>query len=365
MISTRFISTILCWFICQLCFSQELKIRNFSLVQNDITARSKQRFDSNNDPCALVRVSTMGKEVDFSGNLVGDVIKENNEYLVYMTEGSKNLKITGKGVLPLNINFAEHGIPQLIGKNVYQIFIVVIYDNNELSYSADKVFTIKGVTLKMKYVEGGTFYMGATKEQGTWSTDLDEYPIHEVSLNNFMIAETEVTQALWKAVMGSNPSHYKGDEKPVETVSWHDCKLFLERLNSITGEKFRLPTEAEWEYAARGGQLTQGFRYPGSENPKSTCWYGNSNNGTHEVAKKCPNELGLYDIGGNVWEWCEDWKDKYTSEPVANPKGPKTGIKKVLRGGSINSTKDLMRTTHRSSNTPDYKKSYIGLRIAL
>ena len=225
-------------------------------------------------------------------------------------------------------------------------------------------FTVNGVTFRMIRVDGGSFTMGATKEQGTWSTDTDEYPTHKVKLGNFMIGETEVTQALWTAVMGSNPSHFHGANKPVEKVSWNDCQLFIEKLNKLTGKCFRLPTEAEWEYAARGGKHSCGFRYPGSNKPKETCWYAGTNE-TKEVAKKCPNEIGIYDMGGNVWEWCNDWKGNYSSSDETNPTGPRTGVKKVLRGGSINSTKDLMRITHRSSNTPDYSKSYIGMRLAL
>lgn len=231
----------------------------------------------------------------------------------------------------------------------------------------NQTFKVGNVSFNMIFVEGGTYKMGATSEQGSFWPDPDEHPVHKVTLDSYLIGETEVTQELWNAVLKRNPSHQLGSHYPVEEVSWNDCQLFIEQLNKLTGQKFRLPTEAEWEYAARGGNKTKGFRYPGSNEPKLSCWYDfiKAGIGSHEVGKKLPNELGLYDMGGNVWEWCEDWKDKYPSSEVTNPTGPTTGTKKVVRGGSFKSPKENVRITYRSSNTPDYSRKYIGFRLAL
>ena len=193
-----------------------------------------------------------------------------------------------------------------------------------------------GVSIKMIKVEGGTFTMGATDEQGT-DPDSDEFPPHQVTLSNFSIGETEVTQGLWKAVMGNNPSNFTGDNLPVEEVSWDDCQLFIAKLNQLTGRNFRLPTEAEWEYAARGGNKSKGYKYAGSNTIDNVAWYkDNSGDKTHPVGSKAPNELGLYDMNGNVWEWCQDWFGDYSSSAQTNPTGPASGELRVNRGGSFN-----------------------------
>ena len=140
----------------------------------------------------------------------------------------------------------------------------------------------------------------------------DESPVHSVTLSSYYMGETEVTQALWKAVMGNNPSRFKGDNLPVENVSWNDCQEFIRKLKQKTGKNFRLPTEAEWEYAARGGKKSNGYKYSGSNNIGSVAWYDdNSSNQIHAVKGKRLNELGLYDMSGNVWEWCSDWYGQY------------------------------------------------------
>ena len=158
-------------------------------------------------------------------------------------------------------------------------------------------------------VEGGTFTMGSNIN-GSWS---NAYPEHTVTLSDYSIGQTEVTQELWIAVMGNNPSHFKGDpQRPVERVTWDDCQSFINELNKLTGRHFKLPTEAQWEFAARGGNQSMGFTYSGSNNLNDVAWYeNNSNNSTHPVATKTPNELGLYDMSGNVQEWCQDWCGYY------------------------------------------------------
>lgn len=217
----------------------------------------------------------------------------------------------------------------------------------------------------MVKVEGGTFTMGATSEQGSDAFD-KEKPTHKVTLSDYMIAKIEVTQELWQAVMGSNPSYFKGNNLPVEHVSWNDCQEFIKKLNSLTGLNFRLPTEAEWEYAARGGNKSKGYKYSGSNDIDSVAWYyGNSSSKTHAVATKSPNELGLYDMSGNVWEWCSDWYGSYSSGSQTNPKGPSSGSYRVNRGGSWVSNAGYCRVSFRNGYYPGNRSSRLGLRLAL
>ena len=194
-------------------------------------------------------------------------------------------------------------------------------------------YTVNGVSFKMVKVDGGTFTMGGTSEQGKDSY-ADEKPTHSVTLSSYYIGQMEVTQALWRAVMGKNPSYNVGDNLPVTNVSWNDCQEFIKKLNSLTGAKFRLPTEAEWEYAARGGKKSKKYKYSGSNNIDDVAWYTyNSGGKTHAVGTKRPNELGIYDMSGNVYEWCSDWYDSYSSMSQTNPKGANSGSYRVLRGG--------------------------------
>jgi formylglycine-generating enzyme required for sulfatase activity len=229
-----------------------------------------------------------------------------------------------------------------------------------------QTFTVNGVSFKMVGVEGGTFTMGATSEQGTSDPYDDEYPTHSVTLSDFAIGETEVTQELWQAVMGSNPSYFKGSNKPVEYVSWNDCQTFISRLNSLTGKNFRLPTEAEWEYAARGGQKSKGYKYAGSNTLSDVAWYSdNSSSTTHDVKGKQANELGLYDMSGNVYEWCQDWFGTYSSSAQTNPTGPASGSYRVRRGGGWSTDARFCRVSYRDCSTPTYYRNRLGLRLAL
>ncbi|MDY4891115.1 MAG: SUMF1/EgtB/PvdO family nonheme iron enzyme, partial [Prevotella sp.] len=237
--------------------------------------------------------------------------------------------------------------------------------NVTLSFFDNKTFTVKGVTFTMVAVEGGTFMMGATSEQVS-DADSDEKPVHQVTLSSYYIGQTEVTQALWEAVMGKNPSWVKGDNKPVEQVSWNDCQDFVRKLSNLTCKRFRLPTEAEWEYACRGGKKSRGYKYSGSNTIRDVAWYiGNSSDGTHPVATKSPNELGIYDMSGNVWEWCQDWKGSYSSAAQTNPTGASSGSGRVNRGGSWFSSAKYCRSSYRSNHTPGGRDYYLGLRLAL
>ena len=237
--------------------------------------------------------------------------------------------------------------------------------------TGNREFTVNGVTFKMMAVEGGTFAMGATRSQNGSDYNNMEKPVHMVTLSDYYIGQTEVTQALWQAVMGSNPSNFTGDMKrPVEMVSWNDCQQFITKLNQMTGMNFRMPTEAEWEFAARGGIKTRGFRFAGSFNIDEVAWYNSNAEGTtHPVGTKAPNELGIYDMSGNIYEYCQDRHDGstyiYPSEPQINPTGPEQGDCVVIRGGSIDYSDDNCRVARRWSDASYAKWKDQGLRLAL
>lgn len=229
------------------------------------------------------------------------------------------------------------------------------------------ILTIGKVQYKMVSVSGGTFKMGATSEQGYG--DDNEKPVHNVTLSSYFIGQTEVTQALWTAVMETNPSNWKGDNLPVEQVSWDDCQSFITKLNKLTGQNFRLPTEAEWEYAARGGKQSRGYKYSGGS-IYNVAWYnGNSNYKTHPVATMRSNELGLYDMSGNVYEWCQDWYDSYRGYSQTNPTGPSAGSARVRRGGCWttleDSSYDNCRISSRTYSQPSRQTNTTGFRLAL
>ena len=221
-----------------------------------------------------------------------------------------------------------------------------------------------GISIDMVRVEAGTFTMGATAEMK--DPDDWEKPTHRVTLtNDYNIGKYEVTQALWQAVMGNNPSNFKGENLPIENVSWNDCQEFISKLNRITGKTFRLPTEAEWEYAARGGNKSRGYQYSGSNNLFDVAWYrDNSGKKTHAVGTKQPNELGIYDMSGNVWEWCQNWYGEYSRSSLTNPTGANSGSRRVYRGGSWNNDVWGCRSSCRYDYTPGYRNC-IGLRLVL
>lgn len=464
-------------------FAQELKIKSCTLASTDVTASSLEniRMDDVGDPCALVKILLLDGISKVQGNVIGDIKEYSSEKWVYLSKGTKEIRIIPMHYKPLLVYFPDFGIDGVESKRTYVLDLVkatggaesimqqnqsliikyspstatVLVDNkmvrgsngvakttlpvgqhsfvvfcdgyeseegtvklkasapsnlqitltketieessvNETSQRSQKrvnqqaevnlsqptitnqvtssvasnsntisISVKDGVSIDMVKVEAGTFMMGATSEMK--DPDIDEKPVHQVTLtNDYYMGKYEVTQALWEAVMGSNPSKYKGDNLPVEMVSWNDCQEFISKLNSMTGRKFRLPTEAEWEYAARGGKKSRSYQYSGSSNISDVAWYDeNCGSTTRAVGTKRPNELGIYDMSGNVWEWCHDWYSSYSSLSQMNPIGAISGACRVRRGGSWDNSVWYSRSSSRSYDTSDYSRINLGLRLAL
>ncbi|MDI9338408.1 MAG: SUMF1/EgtB/PvdO family nonheme iron enzyme [Alphaproteobacteria bacterium] len=241
-------------------------------------------------------------------------------------------------------------------------------EKNKIPNNGVVTYTVNGYNFQMKLVEGGSFSMGCTHEQ-SFICESDEKPAHTVNLSGFYIGKFEVTQGLWKSVMGYNPSFFNkaGDDYPVENISWDDCQIFIKQLNQLTGNYFRLPTEAEWEFAARGGiKNPQQTLFSGSKYNELVQWDNtNSGNTTHQVGLKQPNSLGLYDMSGNVWEWCADSYGTYSINNLTNPIGTNSGFFKVLRGGSWDTNIKNCRVSNRGYYIASYHGSGRGLRLAI
>ena len=459
--------------------AQELTIKSFKLAENDISAQTQSRKDLNDRNCALVKVQLVGAISEVEGNVVKPLVKHGNETWVYMTQGSRQLKLLTQNYLPVMVTFADYGVEKLQSNRTYVLVMTkpmnsvelqkqtltirytpssatVLVDNKmvrgsngvakttllvgqhsfvvacdgyeseegmvklkasapsdlQIRLSKESVAAVSnandviqdnvsasstsssqsatttatgfsstpslssgsneisipvknGITIDMVKVEAGTFMMGATSEMQ--NPDDDEKPVHQVTLtNDYYMEKYEVTQALWQVVMGSNPSKFKGDDLPVEQVSWNDCQEFISKLNSMTGRKFRLPSEAEWEYAARGGKKSRGYQYGGSSNISDVAWYcENSATKPHPVGTKQANELGLYDMTGNVWEWCQDWYGSYVSSSQTNPTGAINGSFCVIRGGGWGSIAWDCRSSCRYNDDPDGRHYGLGLRLVL
>ena len=370
--------------------AQKLAVESFSLAASDISAQTQPRKDLNDAPCALVKVQFVGDILNVKGNVILPLLKEDYETWVYLTHGSRQMQVTAKNYLPLMIKFADYGVESVEKNRTYVLVLnqmgmssnpadvsttastvsvspvqVPAVPSNTIS---DDVITIPvkdGICIEMVKVEAGTFMMGATSEMKNPYDD--EKPVHQVTLtNDYYMGKYEVTQALWQVVMGKNPSYFKGDNLPVNYVRWKDCQRFISKLNSMTGRKFRLPTEAEWEYAARGGKKSRGYQYSGSSNISDVAWYdGNSGDKTHPVGTKQANELGIYDMTGNVLEWCQDWYGSYYSSSQTNPTGSDSGSARVSRGGGWNCNASYCRLSVRFYYTPDFRLDILGLRLAL
>ena len=302
-----------------------------------------------------VQVRQEGLSIIITYDMVGELQGTDEIRVDYSTDGGRNY---------IPIADAEGDVGKNVKPGTGREISFMTSDTFVGESSKFKVYSGRIAPAGMVYIPGGTFDMGC----GSWTSDCKggEKPVHTVTVSSFYMGVTEVTQAQWEAVMGTNPSNFKGDDLPVENVSWNDIQDFLKRLNSQTGENYRLPTEAEWEYAARSGGKKE--KYAGTNsNLDDYAWYGNnSGSKTHPVGQKKPNSLGLYDMSGNVWEWCSDWYDGnyYTTSPDKDPKGAYSGSFRVLRGGSWNYLDVYCRSSNRLRFNPDYWYYDLGFRFA-
>lgn len=253
-------------------------------------------------------------------------------------------------------------------KNYFILVTLSIIINSHYVYAQSNFSEelLGGETIEMIFVDGGSFVMGCTAEQENYCRD-NEKPAHKVTLNSFYIGKYPVTQRQFIAIMGETPSRIKGcDDCPVENINFFEVQEFIKELNKITGKQYRLPTEAEWEFAARGGNKSRGYIYSGGNNLSEVGWYDDTKvNKMQPVGLKRPNELGIYDMSGNVWEWCENWFENYCEKEKVNPKGPERGRFKVLRGGSWTVTKNNCRVSSRHRYFPNIKTFDYGFRLAL
>jgi sulfatase modifying factor 1 len=282
---------------------------------------------------------------------------------------------------PLFLRYFNNFINPVIRKvlNIFNLFFLIIFFICSFSFVSSAQNKIKPDT-KIKtpallsyakknnfvFVEGGTFKMGCTREQ-SGMCDVNENPLHDVTLNSFYISKFEVTQRQWQEVMGNNPSGFEDcDECPVEMVNWYDVQKFITKLNKKSRYNFRLPTEAEWEYAARGGNQSIGYKYSGGDEINEVGWYlHNSKGKTQVIGQKKANELGIHDMAGNVREWCSDWHGDYTSQPEINPQGPSTGVQKILRGDSWGNAQVYNRVSCRGFSFPSLRNYGNGFRLVL
>jgi formylglycine-generating enzyme required for sulfatase activity len=305
--------------------------------------------------------------------MISETLVNGREVTINSTPSGVNLYVDGvsAGKTPYkgNLTFGSHVLKIESEGKTAERRIEIAQTGDETSFTlsfgpASFTETVKGVSFEMIAIKGGTFQMGSNDGYS------DEKPVHAVTVSDFAMGKTEVTQALWQAVMGNNPSYFKGNNLPVEQISWNDCQEFLKKLNDLTGKKYRLPTEAEWEYAAGGGANNR-TQWAGTNSESSlgkyAWYYSNSRRKTQAVGTKKPNALGLYDMSGNVWEWCSDWygSDYYKSSPQNNPQGPVSVSYCVFRGGSWNGRADDCRSANRGSNYPDGRDDLLGFRLVV
>ena len=301
--------------------AQKLTVQGMKAT-NDLSASQERRKDLNNEMCGLVKVRLAEKNATFEGNVIPPVLFKDGEYWVYMTKGSKELHILHPNYVPVEVKFNDYGISRIQSLATYTLTLLkpaVTEDPAPV-----ETFHVSGVPIRMVLVERGK----------------------ASHLNPYFISQMEVTQELWETVMDKNPSHFKGSTRPVENVSKDDCKKFIKKLNDMTGQEFRLPKEDEWEYAARGGRLSKGYKYAGNNDWKSVAWLGEgAGAATNSVASKSPNELGLYDMSGNVWEWCDDAD--------------------VARGGGVGNNAVQSTISSRRPLSANNAQSNVGLRLAI
>ena len=346
----------------------EAKKDGYRSQQRTINLSQQQRLDVAFAELAAIQgnlsvnYKPFGADVYIDGKKVGQSPRVFNGILV----GSHKVEIKkdGYGTDSKTVSILEGQTASLSGVLTTNISSSVA-SGASLTGSTITIPVKDGISIDMVRVEAGTLTMGATTEMKNPYDD--EKPTHQVTLtNDYYIGKYEVTQALWKAVMGNNPSEFKGDNLPVEMVSWSDCQEFISKLNRITEKTFRLPTEAEWEYAARGGKKSRGYQYSGSNNLSDVAWYyDNSGSKTHAVGTKQSNELGIYDMSGNVYEWCQDRYGEYRRSAQVNPTGAMSGSVRVFRGACWYYNARLCRLSCRGGNSPDYRYCGLGLRLVL
>lgn len=323
------------------------------ILTTSVSAVIKGLYEHNMTPNNIViiyaetsdMISSISKEMNVGGN----------NFDITLTELKTNTRYYFKLRFSSDLNYYE---------TEQYTFVTKDDDGGEVPNNPVDTVTIEvnGVSFVMVEVVGGTFSMG---NSGVGS-NMDETPIHDVTLSTYYVGETEVTQKLWKAVMGNNPSDNVGDNKPVDNVSWDMTQEFIELLNYHTGKKFRLPTEAEWEYAARGGKHSESYIYSGSNSVGNVAWYmDNSGEMSHDVKTKIPNGLGIYDMSGNVSEWCSDWYGSYSYNPQTNPEGPENGNRKVVRGGCFTHDDSYCRVSDRNDASPSWCDSGCGFRLVM
>jgi len=353
-------------------FAQRLTVESMVTTPMDISASIHPRMDLNDNPCALVKLMMVDDLNRVEGNVIGDVENHGTEKWIYLSEGTKMIKIIPEHHLPVMVTFVDYGLTAVEGKMTYELILTDQTEHRDAMSATTgpdiqneiKTFVVDTIPFRMIHVEGGTFQMGTSDKDAM----LGEQNQHSVTLSGYYIGETEVSQELWVAVMGTNPSffNYNSSKRPVECISWSQCQEFIRKLGEKTGHSFRLPTEAEWEFAARGGNMTRNYKYSGSDDLASVAWYsGNSKDSTHDIGTTHPNELGLYDMSGNVKEWCQDVYKKYGKTAQTNPMGPSNGETRVIRGGDWRCSEKSCRVAIRDySDSPTSGNSHIGLRLA-
>lgn len=359
--------------------AQELKVKSFGVAINDLTASVETVPDKNGDPCALVKILLVDSIVKVEGFVLKIKSVSPTEKWVYLSSGAKEVRIMPTHYKPINVYFPDFGVKGVEGKRTYILDLdgsnfasvsvpISLQSAKPMSTPSGTVITIPvkdGISIEMVKVEAGSFNMGALYDEDDivqkYLGHSGDNEAHRVILTkNYFIGKYEVTQALWKVVMGGKT--YGDNNEPKGFVSWKDCQKFISKLNILTGKQFRLPTEAEWEYAARGGKKSCGYKYSGGNSLYEVAWSKGNSGSYRVVGTRKPNELGIYDMSGNVSEWCYDW---YSSLPQANPTGADSGSYRVMRGGSFAYGEVQCKPSTRSYKDPNSRNYSFGFRLVL
>ena len=342
--------------------AQELTVKSFKLASSDLTAQTQPRKDLNDRNCALIKVGIALDGVKFDGSIMGEPVQKLGEYWVYMPKGVAMLQVLHRNYTPLMVNFYDYGVGKVESGMTYVMTLArpnTVAEQQSVAHTpAYSDFTLvvsvnDHIDIEMVRVEPGSYTLKYAVDEAECET---AYNFDK----NFFIGKYEVTQALWKVVMGSNPSKFKGDNLPVEQVSWNDCQEFISKLNVMTGRKFRLPTDHELLYAGRGGNKSNGYQYSGSNQVTDVAWCKENSKKTQPVGLKQPNELGIFDMTGNVWEWCRNKAKSFTPDSGDNQEGDSYC---VYGGGWFN--KGSACSFPCIDEMPPESSNAIGLRLAL